>query len=53
MLRRKKSNTRVATIEKVYNVDFGVRGDMKLQTLLKRERAFSLTELVRRPRKKR
>ena len=32
-LRRKRGDTRVDTIEQRYHVDFGVRGDMELETL--------------------
>lgn len=35
-LRDKRDDTQVATIEKQYNRDFGVRGDMHLDTLLKK-----------------
>ena len=36
MLREKRGDTFVASIEKKYDRDFGVRGDMHLDTLLKR-----------------
>ena len=32
-LRRKRGDTRVDTIEELYHVDFGVRGDMQLDSL--------------------
>jgi len=32
-LRRKRGDTEVGTIEEQYHVDFGVRSDMKLETL--------------------
>lgn len=32
-LRRKRGDTQVGTIEEQYHVDFGVRSDMKLETL--------------------
>ena len=35
-LRRKRSDTHVGTIEEQYGEDFGVRGDMHLNTLLER-----------------
>lgn len=45
-LRRKRADTHVTTIEKTYNVDFGVRSDMHLGTLLKKENADSLDKLL-------
>jgi hypothetical protein len=38
----------VGTIEQQYHVDFGVRGDMQLGTLLDREKAGSLSDLLKR-----
>ena len=32
-LRRKRGDTLVGTLEELYHVDFGVRSDMKLETL--------------------
>ena len=32
-LRHKRGDTEVGTIEELYHVDFGVRSDMKLETL--------------------
>lgn len=49
-LRRKRSDTRVDTIENQYHVDFGVRGDMQLGTLLEKEGVESLTELLKKGR---
>jgi hypothetical protein len=46
-LRRKRGDTRIETIENEYGVDFGVRGDMHLETLLEREGAGSLHQLLR------
>ena len=46
-LRRKRGDTYVETIEHEYDVDFGVRGDMHLETLLEREGAESLHQLLR------
>jgi hypothetical protein len=46
-LRRKRSDTNVGTIEEQYGVDFGVRSDMHLGTLLNREGATSLSDLLR------
>ena len=45
-LRRKRSDTLVRTIEAKYNVDFGVRSDMELRTLLERDRKGSLNNLL-------
>jgi hypothetical protein len=45
-LREKRGDTRVSTIEAQYGVDFGVRGDMHLDTLLEREGAKSLNDLL-------
>lgn len=45
-LREKRGDTHVKTIEKTYDRDFGVRGDMHLDTLLQREGVQSLHELV-------
>lgn len=47
-LRQKRGDTHVGTIEKQYGVDFGVRSDMRLDTLLKREGVESLDELLHR-----
>jgi hypothetical protein len=49
-LRRKRGDTLVRTIEEHYDRDFGVRGDMHLETLLKQQGAQSLSELLGRPR---
>lgn len=45
-LRAKREDTHVATIEKQYGVNLGVRGDTHLGTLLKRQGANSLDELL-------
>jgi hypothetical protein len=45
-LREKRGDTHVKTIEKQYDRDFGVRGDMHLDTLLQREGVQSLHELI-------
>jgi len=45
-LRQKRGDTHVGTIEKQYGVDFGVRSDMKLDTLRERLGATSLDELI-------
>lgn len=46
-LRRKRGDAHVETIEKQYHRDFSVRGDMHLDTLLKRKGVNSLAELLR------
>jgi hypothetical protein len=45
-LRQKRGDTNVHTIEKKYGVDFGVRGDMHLDTLLEQKNANSLNDLL-------
>lgn len=49
-IRRKRGDTRVDTLRGIYGENFasGYRGDMKLENLLDRERAASLTELLAR-----
>ena len=44
--REKPGDTHVGTIEKKYHVDFGVRGDMHLDTLLERKGVESLNDLI-------
>ncbi|MGE3595791.1 MAG: hypothetical protein AB7N70_09585 [Dehalococcoidia bacterium] len=46
-LRDKRDDTKVATIEKKYDRDFGVRGDMHLGTLLERTGHKSLHHLLK------
>jgi len=46
-LRAKRRDTRVDTIEEMYDRDFGVRGDMHLGTLLYQVGAKSLTDLLK------
>lgn len=46
-LRQKRSDTHVGTIEKQYGVDFNVRSDMELGTLLKKEGANSLSDIIK------
>jgi hypothetical protein len=48
-LRDKRDDTHVATIERQYGRDFGVRGDMQLGTLLKRTGHASLNDLIHSP----
>ena len=45
-LRRKRGDTEVGTIEEQYGRDFDARSDMHLKTLLEREGAGSLHELL-------
>lgn len=45
-LRDKRDDTHVGTIEKQYGVDFGVRSDMHLGTLLERTGQESLNDLL-------
>lgn len=47
-LRAKRGDTFVGTIEKQYGVDFGVRSDMHLDTLLKQKNEDSLNDLLHR-----
>lgn len=48
-IRRKNGSTLVGALRDIYGDDFapGVRSDMKLDTLLDRERVDSLSQLVR------
>jgi hypothetical protein len=52
-VRRKNGNTRVDTLRRTYGDDFapGVRGDMKLENLLRRAGADSLSDLLKGPRR--
>lgn len=45
-LRRKRGDTLVGNIEEQYNVNFGVRSDMRLDTLLKRLKVESLNDAL-------
>jgi hypothetical protein len=45
-LREKRGDTHVGTVEQMYDRDFGVRSDMHLDTLLEREGAKSLNDLI-------
>lgn len=51
-LRRKRGDTLVGTIEEQYNVDFGVRSDMRLDTLLDRLNVDSLNDALQANRRK-
>lgn len=46
MLRDKRDDTHAGTIEKQYSRDFDVPSNMHLKTLLKREGAKSLNDLI-------
>ncbi len=46
-LRDKRNDAHVGPIENEYNVDFGVRSDMHLGTLMKQKEVESLDELLR------
>lgn len=43
---RKRGDTLIKNIEKTYNVDFRVRGNMKLDTYLKKEGLSSLSKAL-------
>jgi hypothetical protein len=45
-LREKRGDTHVGTVEKQYGVDFGVRSDMHLDTLLEEKGKDSLNDLI-------
>ncbi len=45
--RQKRGDTLIKNIEKKYDVDFGVRDDMKLETYLKKEGLPSLSKALR------
>jgi transcriptional regulator with XRE-family HTH domain len=50
-LRRKRGDTLVGNIEREYDVDFGVRSDMRLDTLREQRGVDSLSELLEQARK--
>jgi len=50
-LRRKRADTLVETIEEQYHVDFGVRGDMKLETLRDRYNEDEIAKLIKKNRR--
>ncbi len=52
IIRKKRGDTLVRTIEKKYKVDLGRRSDAKLHTLLKESGAPSLSKLLQMTRKK-
>jgi len=45
-LRAKRGDTQVGTIENQYRIDFGVRSDMRLDTLLEKTGYSSLNNLL-------
>jgi hypothetical protein len=45
--RKKRSDTKIGTIEKKYGRDFGVRSDKELGTVLKETGFASLTKLLK------
>lgn len=47
MIRQKRGDTLVKTIERKYGLDLGYRDDAKLSTVLKETGASSLSKLVR------
>ncbi len=50
-LRQKRGDTLVGNIEREYGVDFGVRGDMRLDTLREQTGLTSIEDLVRHARR--
>jgi hypothetical protein len=46
LLRDKRDDTHIGTIEKKYGIDLDVRSDMELGTYLKREGIKSLNDLI-------
>lgn len=46
LLRDKRNDTHMGTIEKQYGVDFSVRSDMELGTYLEKNHIASLNDLV-------
>jgi hypothetical protein len=52
-LRQKRGDTHVGNIEREYDVDFGVRDDMHLDTLRERTGITSIEDLVRQARNQR
>jgi len=46
LLRDKRDDTHVGTIEKQYDIDLGVRSDMHLGTYLKEHKIKSLNDLI-------
>ena len=46
LLRKTRSDKHVETLENQYGVDFGVRGDMHLDTLLEKTNMASVNDLI-------
>jgi hypothetical protein len=46
LLRNKRDDTHMGTIERQYNRDFGVRSDMELGTYLKKSGCDSFSDLI-------
>lgn len=46
-LSQKRGDTLVKTIERQYKVDLGYRSDAKLSTVLKKEGASSMSQLIK------
>jgi len=46
LLRDKRDDTHVSTIEKQYGIDLGARGDMHLGTYLNKRNIKSLNDLI-------
>ncbi len=53
LIRRKRGDTKIGTIEKIYGRDFGTRSDAKLGNFLEKNGYDSLSELLRKDDKKR
>ncbi len=51
LIKKKRGDTLVKTIEKKYNVDLGYRSDAKLNTVLKNSGVPSLSKLLKMTRK--
>ena len=47
MIRSKRGDTKIENIEKQYGVDFGVRGDMRLDTYLEIKGYPSMSKAIR------
>lgn len=45
-LRQKRSDTHVGTVEKIYDIDLGVRSDMHIGNYLKMNNINSLNDLI-------
>lgn len=46
LLRDKRDDTLIGTIEKEYDIDLGVRSDMELGTYLRKKKIKSLNDLI-------